>query len=217
MWFMEPQSVQMACTSPPYYNLRDYKDPKQIGLEKTPQEYVAQIVKVFEGLWHVLRDDGTVWLNLGDSYANDEKWGGASGGKHVKALHGQTSVLGWSKYGNYGSQVIGGKVERHAKPDSVTQLLPSKTWQFVKRLTLVFRRKTASVISRLVFSKTPYNASYKKSVPRGPHLLNTRPCQSRRFQKRNLKHQTRRQSLSLANNGRFFACSRSSLQRGANT
>lgn len=64
----------------------------QIGLEKTPAEFIAKLVEVFGEVWRVLRDDGTVWINIGDSYANDGKWGGASGGKHVTALHGASGV-----------------------------------------------------------------------------------------------------------------------------
>jgi DNA modification methylase len=54
-------------TSPPYWNLRDYKVPGQLGLEKTPEEYIAKIVEGFRQVWRVLRKDGTLWLNLGDS------------------------------------------------------------------------------------------------------------------------------------------------------
>jgi DNA modification methylase len=61
-------SIQACVTSPPYYNLRDYGRKGQIGLEKTPDEYVAELVNVFREVKRVLRDDGTVWLNLGDSY-----------------------------------------------------------------------------------------------------------------------------------------------------
>jgi DNA modification methylase len=69
------ESVQCCVTSPPYYGLRDYGVEGQIGLEKTPAEYVARMVAVFEQVRRVLRKDGTLWLNLGDSYANT----GASG------------------------------------------------------------------------------------------------------------------------------------------
>ena len=85
-------SVQCCVTSPPYYGLRDYGVVGQIGLEPTPDEYVAEMVTVFREVRRVLRDDGTLWLNIGDSYASDSKWGGSSGGKHVKALHGDTGV-----------------------------------------------------------------------------------------------------------------------------
>ncbi len=91
---LKAQGVRVQCcvTSPPYYGLRDYGHPGQIGLEKTPAEYVAALVEVFEGVRELLADDGVLWLNLGDSYANDAKWGGSSGGKHVQALHGNTGI-----------------------------------------------------------------------------------------------------------------------------
>jgi DNA modification methylase len=62
-------SVQCCVTSPPYYGLRDYGVDGQIGLEPTPDAYVAQMVAVFRAVRRVLRDDGTLWLNIGDSYA----------------------------------------------------------------------------------------------------------------------------------------------------
>ena len=60
---------QTCVTSPPYFGLRDYKMPGQIGLEATPDEYVTHLIAVFREVRRVLRTDGTVWLNLGDSYA----------------------------------------------------------------------------------------------------------------------------------------------------
>lgn len=62
------KSINMCVTSPPYWGLRDYGVEGQIGLEKTPQEYVLKLVEVFREVKRVLRDDGTVWLNLGDTY-----------------------------------------------------------------------------------------------------------------------------------------------------
>jgi DNA modification methylase len=64
------ESVHCVVTSPPYFGLRDYKVDGQIGLEATPDAYVAELVAVFREVRRVLRDDGTVWLNIGDSYAN---------------------------------------------------------------------------------------------------------------------------------------------------
>ena len=61
-------SVNCCVTSPPYWGLRDYGHDGQIGLESTPEEYVARMVEVFREVRRVLRDDGTLWLNLGDSY-----------------------------------------------------------------------------------------------------------------------------------------------------
>jgi DNA modification methylase len=64
-------SVQTCITSPPYWGLRDYGENDQIGLEQTPDEYVEQLCLVFDEVWRVLADDGTLWLNLGDSYAGN--------------------------------------------------------------------------------------------------------------------------------------------------
>jgi DNA modification methylase len=63
-------SINCCVTSPPYFRLRNYNHPNQMGLEKTPDEYVHELVKVFMEVRRVLRDDGTVWLNIGDSYAS---------------------------------------------------------------------------------------------------------------------------------------------------
>ena len=63
--------VHTCVTSPPYWGLRDYGHDDQIGAEKTPEEFVANMVNVFREVRRVLRDDGTVWLNLGDSYARN--------------------------------------------------------------------------------------------------------------------------------------------------
>ena len=67
---LKAQGVRVQCcvTSPPYFGLRDYGHPGQIGLEKTPAEYVAALVEVFDGVRELLADDGVLWLNLGDSY-----------------------------------------------------------------------------------------------------------------------------------------------------
>ena len=86
------KSVQMCVTSPPYYGLRDYGVDGQIGLEETPAEFIGRLVEVFREVRRVLQDDGTAWVNMGDSYATDSKWGGSTGGKHVKALHGDGSI-----------------------------------------------------------------------------------------------------------------------------
>jgi DNA modification methylase len=66
---MPAESVHTCVTSPPYFGLRDYGHDGQVGLEQTPDEYVAKLVAVFRKVRRVLREDGTCWLNLGDSYA----------------------------------------------------------------------------------------------------------------------------------------------------
>ena len=62
--------INTCITSPPFYALRDYQEENQIGLEKTPDEYVEELVKVFREVKRVLREDGTLWLNLGDTYSS---------------------------------------------------------------------------------------------------------------------------------------------------
>lgn len=64
------ESVACCVTSPPYWGLRDYGVPGQLGTEKTPAEYVAKLVAVFREVRRVLRADGTLWLNLGDTFVN---------------------------------------------------------------------------------------------------------------------------------------------------
>lgn len=70
-------SIHCCVTSPPYYGLRDYGNDSQIGLEKTPEEYIQKLVDVFREVNRVLTKDGTLWLNIGDSYAGSMK--GAAG------------------------------------------------------------------------------------------------------------------------------------------
>jgi len=71
-------SVHCCVTSPPYYGLRDYGVASQIGLEPTPDEYIAALVAVFREVRRVLRPDGTLWANIGDSYAGNPASGGRS-------------------------------------------------------------------------------------------------------------------------------------------
>ena len=73
---MPDGSVHCCVTSPPYWGLRDYGNDAQIGLEDTPQRYIERMVDVFREVRRVLRDDGTLWLNLGDSYTNGGRGGG---------------------------------------------------------------------------------------------------------------------------------------------
>jgi DNA modification methylase len=68
-WAADGIKAQTCVTSPPYYGLRDYGHEGQIGLEETPDEYIKAMVEVFRCVWDVLEDDGTLWLNIGDSYA----------------------------------------------------------------------------------------------------------------------------------------------------
>lgn len=70
-WASQGVKAQTCVTSPPYYGLRDYGHEGQIGLEETPEQYISAMVEVFRCVWDVLEDDGTLWLNIGDSYAGN--------------------------------------------------------------------------------------------------------------------------------------------------
>ena len=78
------ESVHCCVTSPPYFGLRDYGVAGQIGLEQTPAAFVAEMVAVFSEVRRVLKDDGTLWLNLGDSYAGSGKGGNPGHSEHIK-------------------------------------------------------------------------------------------------------------------------------------
>lgn len=67
-----PKSIQSVITSPPYYGLRDYAMDGQIGAEQTEEEYIEKMVEVFREVRRVLKDNGTVWLNLGDTYCDKQ-------------------------------------------------------------------------------------------------------------------------------------------------
>ena len=85
-------SVHTVCTSPPYFGLRDYGADGQIGLEPTPEEFVAALVDVFREVKRVLRPDGTLWVNLGDSYAG--YWGDSKAREEGRASSADTN--GWT-------------------------------------------------------------------------------------------------------------------------
>lgn len=102
MQSLPDQSVNMCVTSPPYFGLRDYGVDGQIGLEETPEQFIEKLVSVFREVKRVLRDDGTLWLNIGDSYNS-----GASG-----ALSGST-LLGGQKNQENSNRAEGRKKQGH--------------------------------------------------------------------------------------------------------
>lgn len=93
------KSIHTIVTSPPYYGLRDYGVDGQIGLEQTPDEYIANLVEVFRECKRILRDDGTLWVNIGDSYASmksryNQKAQSLNGGKpQDNEFHGNKTDL----------------------------------------------------------------------------------------------------------------------------
>lgn len=100
------ESVQCCVSSPPYYGLRDYGHVNQIGLEKTPEEYVNRMVQVFREVRRVLKNDGVLWLNLGDSYA---------GGKTGRADHGSNDPS-VNLVGNSAGAIAPGPVRQRPVP-----------------------------------------------------------------------------------------------------
>lgn len=84
-WAAQGIKAQMCVTSPPYYGLRDYGHEGQIGLEQTPEEYIAAMVEVFRAVSDVLANDGTLWLNIGDSYYNHRT--GYNGALNRQSFH----------------------------------------------------------------------------------------------------------------------------------
>jgi DNA modification methylase len=78
------ESANCCVTSPPYWSMRDYGVEGQIGLEKTPEEYVVKMVELFREVRRVLREDGILWLNLGDGYAGGGRGGNPGDSPHVK-------------------------------------------------------------------------------------------------------------------------------------
>ena len=91
---LEAGSVRTCITSPPYFGLRDYGHDGQIGLEQTPDDYVNELVEVFREVRRVLSDDGTLWLNLGDSYAGSGVGGGGNRKGNENGQHDALKALG---------------------------------------------------------------------------------------------------------------------------
>ena len=89
-WASEGVRVQTCVTSPPYFGLRDYGHAGQIGLEQTPEQYIAAMVEVFRCVRDVLADDGTLWLNIGDSYVGSANNGGIAS----KTMQGPQAATG---------------------------------------------------------------------------------------------------------------------------
>lgn len=94
-----PDKCCSVCvTSPPYYNARDYGAADQLGTESSPEEYTRKLVEAFREVARVLKDDGTLWLNIGDSYARHIEDGGIKRkdlitGREQTGRHGSGSIL----------------------------------------------------------------------------------------------------------------------------
>lgn len=86
---LQSECIQCCVTSPPYWGLRDYNHPRQIGTEQSPEIYIRNLVKIFREVCRVLRKDGTLWLNIGDGYARN----GGVGNCGPNAIVGNTKKL----------------------------------------------------------------------------------------------------------------------------
>jgi DNA modification methylase len=100
-------SVQTCITSPPYWGLRDYGNDGQLGLESTPNEYVANMVEVFREVRRVLADDGTLWLNLGDSFVGTGDKGDYQDPKHREGRSGQAKAINKNVEGLPSKNLVG--------------------------------------------------------------------------------------------------------------
>ena len=100
-------SVQCVVTSPPYWGLRDYGNDDQIGLEPVPDDYVEELCKVFDEVWRVLADDGTLWLNLGDTYVGTGSKGDLKDPKYADGRNGQAVALNGKVQGLKSKDMVG--------------------------------------------------------------------------------------------------------------
>jgi len=131
---LPPESVQCCVTSPPYWGLRDYGIEPTVwpdgwvgcfGLEPNPELYVQHSVLIFSEVRRVLRMDGILWLNLGDSYANDTKWGGTSGGKNSTSAAGGYRGQLWQDE----NRVKDRDITIRRQGDHVERILPWYDWR----------------------------------------------------------------------------------------
>ena len=113
-------SVNCCVTSPPYWGLRDYGHTDQIGQQATPEEYVASLVAVFREVWRVLRPDGTLWLNLGDSYCSQ---GGSHDGREDKQP-GVGAARAWRNGSGRADGVVDERGQRNRNGNTVKNLKP---------------------------------------------------------------------------------------------
>ena len=104
---IESGTVDTCVTSPPYWGLRDYNNDGQIGLEEDPNEYVAKMVEVFREVKRVLKDDGTLWLNIGDSYSGSGKGPAGNLGKKHNERHLEDKTGGLVPEGTKPKDLVG--------------------------------------------------------------------------------------------------------------
>jgi DNA modification methylase len=126
------ESVHCVVTSPPYWGLRDYGVEGQLGLEATPQEFVDTMVAIFREVRRVLRDDGTLWLNLGDSYSQSGR-----GGDKADSLHQKQATNAGSATVGRGSKLHAGLHEAARHAGAVSRAWSGKAPEGLKPKDLV--------------------------------------------------------------------------------
>ncbi len=143
-------SVQCVVTSPPYWGLRAYTgEPGMIGLEPTLQEHLANLVSVFEEVKRVLRDDGTVWLNYGDCYAQGGR-AKSSGEREKDAARAQEKDY---DLGSWGSKRVDGSADRAAGTDKGSGLAPKQRLLMPARVALALQDAGWWIRSEIVWAK----------------------------------------------------------------
>ncbi len=140
------KSVQCVVTSPPYWGLRDYGMAGQLGLEKTPEEYIERMVSVFRHVWRVLRDDGTCWVNMGDSYA--QKGGQLNTKENIEQSKARSET-----YANPG--IYGDYVSRMARAanTAVSGLKPKDLCMMPARLAIALQADGWYLRSDIIWAK----------------------------------------------------------------
>ncbi|MBX3297571.1 MAG: site-specific DNA-methyltransferase [Acidobacteria bacterium] len=176
---LDEESIQCCVTSPPYWGLRDYDHPSQVGAEESPDQYVSHLVAIFAEVRRALRQDGTVWLNIGDAYARN----GGTGGHGPNAIVGNTRKLIQKRncrvppvWGLKDKDLIG-------LPWRVAFALQEDGWFLRSRITWVKKtampesvkdRPTSSTEEIFLFSKSKryYYNPYGFREPSGANLRN---------------------------------------------
>ena len=198
-------SADCIVTSPPYYGLRDYGAPGQYGLEASPAAYVETMRALFAEARRVLADDGTLWLNLGDSYATTTKGSGGTGKSTLGAASGGNAI---STAGIERSQVRQQMEPRRMAPDRPEKNLLGIPWRvafalqddgWILRNEIIWSKPNAmseSVRDRLsnrhehlfLFTRSP-RYSFDLDAIREPHVAPQRKAGARAFRARDLNHQ----------------------------
>lgn len=158
------ESVQCVVTSPPYFGLRDYGVDGQIGLEPHPSEFVAALVSVFDEVRRVLHPTGTLWVNLGDSYA-----GSGRGPQGENGIGDHTRRQGWSKAPRQMGALTGRKISGHQGATSnlaFDGLKPKDLMLMPERFAIAMQDAGWWVRSRIAWCK---RSAMPESVKDRPH------------------------------------------------